>query len=87
VATPGAIAFLQRTQLDPAKLIDRHRHGDWGDIGLEDSRANDESVAHEGDLRRQQRVLSEFTSSTGEKLWIVTEFDRSVTTLLLPAEY
>jgi hypothetical protein len=87
VATPGAIQALQRAGQDPLTFLTRHRAGDWGDVCASDARLNDEAIAHEGDIDRQSRVLSSYRTNAGEKLWIITECDRSSTTLLLPEEY
>ncbi len=87
VATPGAIAALQKSGDDPAKFIERHRIGDWGDMPAEDKTLNDNAIAHEGDRDHQDRVMSSYLTSANEKLWVITEWDRSVTTILLPSEY
>ncbi|MEI8197731.1 MAG: hypothetical protein WCI73_17695 [Phycisphaerae bacterium] len=87
VATPGAIAALQHAGDDPAVFIQRHRSGDWGDVHVEDARRNDAAIAHESDPERRERVLSSYRTSANEKLWIITEADRSATTMLLPEEY
>ena len=81
VATPGALALLRRAGEDllPA-LLERHRSGDWGDVSPEDARENEVSV------RYGFRVLSSYRVA-GERLWLITEADRSVTTVLLPEEY
>ena len=81
LATPGAIETLIAARCDGGELLDRHAHGDWGDLDAHDRAANDRAVT-EG-----QRVLSAYTLRTGATLWIVTEHDRSCTTLLLPSEY
>jgi len=63
-----------------AGLLERHRSGDWGDLCAEDAEANDAAVKHGG------RLLSSY--KVGEEVvWIITESDRSVTTLLLPEDY
>ena len=81
VATPGALAALQRAGESPITYLSRHVHGDWGVVGKEDARANDDALLH------GSRLLSAYTLSTEERLWIITEADRSYTTLLLPEEY
>ena len=80
VATPGALAHCEKHNVLPANLIARHIQGDWGDLGDEDTATNDEALASGG------RLLSSY-DTPGGKVWIITEWDRSVTTLLLPSEY
>jgi hypothetical protein len=81
VATPGALRELEQSGESPAKLLTRHSTGDWGEVDGEDCRLNDKAVM-EG-----TRLLSAYRTAKGERLWIITEADRSVTTLLLPSEY
>lgn len=81
VATPGAIALLERAGESPLRLLGRHALGDWGDLGDEDRRANDEALRSDG------RLFSAYLLAGGEKVWVITEWDRSATTLLLPSEY
>lgn len=87
VATPGAIAALSRSGEGHLHLLSRHQRGDWGNVPPEDAKSNDAAVAHEADEESRQRVLSSYATKLGEKLWIITEHDRSVTTILLPDEY
>jgi hypothetical protein len=81
VATPGALRALEAAEQQPAEFLDRHVKGDWGDLDDEDKQENEFSV------RNGFRILSAYTTSAGEKIWIITEADRSATTLLLPEEY
>lgn len=95
VATPAALALLEHIGFSAVVLISRHVHGDWGDCCAEDCATNERSVA-EG-----MRVLSVYRLVDAARLavtprdkrsalptvWIITEWDRSVTTLLLPGEY
>jgi hypothetical protein len=81
VATPGAIEVLREAGHIPPEFLLRHKHGDWGDLDLEDKHVNEEA------LRNGQRLLSAYRTRLSDKLWIITEWDRSVTTLLLPDEY
>ena len=81
VATPGALDLLDRTATNAHDLLMRHQHGDWGSEPPEDAEANTESVV------AGNRILSSYYLSPTEKLWIITEWNRSVTTLLLPEEY
>ena len=80
LATPGAIALLLQANVDALTLLRRHVCGDWGMVPREDAMANDEA------LLTGARVLSSYDVG-GDKIWIITEADRRVTTLLLPSEY
>lgn len=79
VATPGAIEAL--AHMDIVKSLQRHLSGDWGDVDDEDRAANDRALI-EG-----TRLLSSYKAENGTKFWIITEADRSATTVLLPSEY
>lgn len=81
VATPGAIERLQQLERSPFYLLSRHGQGDWGDLDPEDIKANQEALRYGG------RLFSSYVIDPDQKLWIITEADRSVTTLLLPEEY
>ncbi len=78
-ATPGAIDSL--TTDDMAKALGRHFTADWGELCKEDIAANNQALQHGG------RVLSSYRNEAGTKFWIITEADRSATTILLPHEY
>lgn len=82
VATPGALDVLEEAGTDAVGLLRRHAAGDWGEVPPEDGRENERSV------RRGWRVLSSYpVGEAGEKVWIITESDRSSTCILLPSEY
>jgi hypothetical protein len=81
VATPGALEILEEAGIDPSELLGRHAAGDWGEIPACDARENERSVKH------GFRVLSSYPLPTGEKVWVLTEASREVTTILLPEEY
>jgi hypothetical protein len=81
VATPGAIEALARAEQSAMEFISRHQHGDWGDLCEEDKKENEFSVD------KELRIFSAYHTRLGEKIWIVTEADRSATTVLLPSEY
>ena len=87
VATPGAINAMADARQSPIDFLTLHASGNWGELDAEDRRANDRAIAHEGDLDQQQRILSSYLTVKKVKLWVITEWDRSVTTLLLPDEY
>ena len=79
VATPNALESI--TQDDILTGIGRHQSGDWGDVCADDCKANDQSLI-EG-----TRILSVYHAANGTKFWIITETDRSATTVLLPEDY
>jgi hypothetical protein len=87
VITPGAMAALIDSGQQPAKFLCRHQQGDWGDLSDDDKACNDAAIQFEGDVDRQDRILSGYRTAKGVKIWVITEYDRSVTTLLLPEEY
>ena len=80
VATPGALGVVRVHGLDVLALVHRHASGDWGDVSDHDARANDHSA------QNGTRVLSAYETAGG-RLWVITEADRSATTVLLPSEY
>lgn len=80
MATPGAIEHLAEHDLTPLHLIGRHINGDWGDLGVSDKKLNDEAITD------GSRILSAYVVA-GEKLYVITEWDRSYTTVLLASEY
>jgi hypothetical protein len=81
VATPGALASLAKAGQTPLDFLSRHVCGDWGDIDQEDRKEN------ELGLKRGFRLLSSYQTNADAKIWVITEADRSVTTVLLPNEY
>jgi hypothetical protein len=80
VATPGAMALLDASGVTPWSLLVRHVSGDWGNVSAEDGLANRLALQY-GD-----RLLSSYEVG-GKKIWLITEADRSSSTLLLPSEY
>jgi len=81
VATPSAIDLLRSLALNPLLFLGKHLHGDWGQIDDHDREANRQA------LKFGNRLLSSYQLNRHDKLWIITEADRSSTTLLLPQEY
>ena len=79
VATAHAMATL--TNIDMQLALQRHVTGDWGKVGKEDRAANEQA------LLNGTRLLSVYESSKGVRFWIITEADRSATTVLLPEDY
>ncbi|MCC7339281.1 MAG: type I restriction endonuclease subunit M [Pirellulaceae bacterium] len=79
VATQGAMSEIPAEDL--LKGIVRHSQGDWGELCAADRQENDFSLKH------GYRLLSSYRSAQGIKFWVITEYDRSCTTVLLPSEY
>jgi hypothetical protein len=80
VATPGALKLLLEAGEYPFDYLARHATGDWGDLCTFDRRQNERA------LRVGERIFSSYETPAG-KVWIITEADRSITTILLPEEY
>ena len=81
VATPGSLeVFEQYEDKSIQQYIHNHQHGDWGELCPEDQQSNDYAVKNGG------RILSSYLLGH-QKVWVITEADRSVTTVLLPSEY
>jgi len=80
VATPGALNLLMEAGEDAFDYLARHATGDWGELCAFDHRQNERA------LREGARVLSSYPVGR-ERVWIITEADRSITTILLPGEY
>ena len=80
VATPAALEVLAADETSPSELLSRHQSGDWGEIPAEDARENSRSVEH------GFRIVSSYAVGE-ERVWVITEDDRSSTCLLLPSEY
>ena len=81
VRTPGAMLALIEAQVTESRLIERHQSGDFGELCDEDVSTNWDAIRLGG------RVLSSYPVDPRTKVWVITEADRSVTTLLLPSEY
>jgi hypothetical protein len=82
VATPAALELLERHRESPETFLRRHLEGDWGNLSPEDVETNNRAIKH------GFRVMSSYAlGPAGDKLWVITEADRSVTTLLLPGDY
>ena len=81
VATPGALAALEKAGQQPGDFLARHASGDWGEVPPEDIKENEFS------LRQDFRLLSAYRTIAGDRIWVITEADRSSTCILLPEEY
>ena len=81
VATPGATELMQRVRVSPLTVLARHLEGDWSDHDPEDAQANEYA------LENDKRITSVYDFTEGGTIWVITEADRSVTTILLPDEY
>ena len=81
LATPGALAALETAGQAPHQFLARHITGDWGSLPEEDIEENERA------LRHGNRIFSAYDLADGTRIWCITEWDRGVTTLLLPLEY
>ena len=81
VGTPGALEALDRAGQKPEFFLTKHAQGDWGLMCAEDKQLNEESLKEDG------RIHSAYKTLKGEDIWIITEADRSTTTILLPDDY
>ena len=85
VGTPGATDALEKAGITPQQLFERHVSGDWGETGKHDAALNDRAVKDGED-----RIFSVYSLGSGadsQTVWVITEWDRSATTILLPSEY
>ena len=80
VATPNALAFCEQNNVTPMQLLHRHVNGDYGDLCASDVKSNVDAIAYD------DRVFSSYNIGKG-KVWVITEWDRSYTTVLLPEDY
>ena len=80
--TAGIDDLVRRGRIDPTPYLLRHLAGDWGDLSDHERQLNDAALKSGTD-----RLFSSYQITPDLKLWIITEWDRSVTTLLLPSEY
>ena len=81
VATPGVLEVLEKSKQTSELFLRRHLSGDWGDCNDADKAENELSV------REGFRIVSVYHTRDGEKIWVITEADRSSTCILLPDEY
>jgi hypothetical protein len=82
VATPAAVEAMQLNNIDMVSLLTKHTSGDWGAVCADDKRENELSV------KNGWRILSSYPlNNAGDKVWLITEADRSSTCFLLPDEY
>ena len=79
--TPGAQEAIEAADQTFFTFVNRHQSGDWGDVPPEDAKENEFSVG------KDLRILSSYQTNRNERLWVITEADRSATTVLLPSEY
>jgi hypothetical protein len=81
VATPAAIEAMKQAGQNPHELFQRHQRGDWGEVCPTDAQENELSV------KEGFRVMSVYVLKTGVKVWVITEADRSASTILMPEDY
>lgn len=81
VVTPAALELLERAGQTTWEFMARHVQGDFGEVDAEDRQANEDAIRH------GERILSAYTLRTGERIWVITEADRSSSCLLSPEDY
>jgi hypothetical protein len=81
VGTPGTLDAMEQAGHIPPEFLLRHKNKDWGELPDEDRLANEQA------LRDGTRLFSAYSTRREEKLWVITEADRSATTILTPGEY
>jgi hypothetical protein len=86
VGTPAALEAIAEAGQPPEFFLDKHGHGDWGELCEEDKQLNDQALLDGG------RLLSAYKTLKGERIWIITEAidddgQRNATTILLPSQY
>jgi len=81
VATPSALQAIEESGQSPSDFLSRHVRGDFGEICDEDKQLNDQALI-DGD-----RLLSAYRTLKNTRIWVISEADRSATTILLPEEY
>lgn len=82
VMTSGVDELVRQGRLNPSLYLSRHLSADWGDLDDSDWQSNDTALR-----TGEDRLFSSYQVEPDLNLWIITEWDRSVTTLLLPSEY
>jgi hypothetical protein len=83
-ATQGALGALEDNGTFPIVYLRRHAAGDWGDLGAEDKKLNDAAIQPDPD--DCSRILSMYRLPDGQRIYVITEWDRSVTTIMLCSE-
>jgi hypothetical protein len=78
--TPAALEFLKGKGLNPSDFLKKHQNGNWGQLSSEDWQLNEDA------LESGERLFSSYKVDDS-KFWIITEWDRSATTVLLPSDY
>ncbi|QGQ22336.1 hypothetical protein F1728_06465 [Gimesia benthica] len=81
VSTHGALDALQKNNQSPLEFFKRHQHGDWSVLCEEDRQTNEQA------LKDGDRIFSVYHLNDDTKIWVITEADRSATTIFLPEEY
>ena len=82
VVTRAVMDWLKEHNLVKSigSILERHHNGDWGEMGEEDCASNEQALKH------NLRLMSAYTVKD-TKVWIITEWDRSITTILFPDDY
>lgn len=81
ISTTQLFVYCEKNRFALFSYLARYANGDWGDVCKEDWKSNDEA------LKNGLRLISEYKLPDGRRIWIITEWDRSATTLLFPEDY
>ena len=81
ISTPAALKTMRATNVEPLSLLCRHIAGDWGNLDQHDKQLNDLAV------KDGSRIFSAYHIGPKLRIWLITEADRSSTTVLLPDDY
>jgi hypothetical protein len=87
MATQGALGALDDNALEPIVYLARHVRGDWGALSDDDRARNEAALIPDPATGECDRILSVYSLPDGQRIWIITEWDRSKTTILVPSEY
>jgi hypothetical protein len=87
VITAGAAAALSQPGTRWTEMLARHHAGDWGELAADDRQMNDAAIDNGDRILSAYRLLDDKPYGYGNQVWIITEADRSATTILLPEEY
>ncbi|KTS78273.1 hypothetical protein NS274_07845 [Pseudomonas oryzihabitans] len=87
VITPAASDLIERGQLDPIPFLSRHLCGDWGDMSSHESRENNKALVRQNHMGNELFSSYDNGGEAAPRIWVITEADRSRTTLMLITDF